>query len=51
MEPVRSDDFYQMIKPQLCGLLDLLRVGVVFDRARGEAQRIGRTHRGLRAAS
>jgi len=36
MEPVRSDDFYQMIKPQLCGLLDLLRIGVVFDRARGD---------------
>src|SRR6185503_12873126 len=36
MEPVRSDDFYQMIKPQLCGLLDLLRIGVVFDRAQGD---------------
>jgi acetylornithine/succinyldiaminopimelate/putrescine aminotransferase/predicted amino acid dehydrogenase len=36
MEPVRSDDFYQMIKPQLCGLLDLLRVGVVFDRGQGD---------------
>jgi acetylornithine/succinyldiaminopimelate/putrescine aminotransferase/predicted amino acid dehydrogenase len=36
MEPVKSDDFYQMIKPQLCGLLDLLRIGVVFDRARGD---------------
>ena len=36
MEPVRSDDFYQMIKPQLCGLLDLLRIGVVFDRASGD---------------
>ena len=35
MEPVRSDDFYQMIKPQLCGLLDLLRIGVVFERGRG----------------
>jgi acetylornithine/succinyldiaminopimelate/putrescine aminotransferase/predicted amino acid dehydrogenase len=31
-----SDDFYQMIKPQLCGLLDLLRIGVVFDRGRGD---------------
>jgi acetylornithine/succinyldiaminopimelate/putrescine aminotransferase/predicted amino acid dehydrogenase len=36
MEPVQSDDFYQMIKPQLCGLLDLLRIGVVFDRAQGD---------------
>ena len=36
MEPGRSDDFYQMIKPQLCGLLDLLRIGVVFDRAQGD---------------
>ena len=36
MEPVTSDDHYQMIKPQLCGLLDLLRVGVVFDRAKGD---------------
>ena len=36
MEPVRSDDFYQMIKPQLCGLLDLLRIGVVFDRGQGD---------------
>jgi len=36
MEQVESDDFYQMIKPQLCGLLDLLRVGVVFDRAQGD---------------
>ncbi len=36
MEPVRSDDFYQLIKPQLCGLLDLLRIGVVFERARGD---------------
>jgi acetylornithine/succinyldiaminopimelate/putrescine aminotransferase/predicted amino acid dehydrogenase len=35
MDPV-SDDFYQMIKPQLCGLLDLLRVGVVFDRGQGD---------------
>jgi acetylornithine/succinyldiaminopimelate/putrescine aminotransferase len=35
MQPVRTDDFYQMIKPQLCGLLDLLRIGVVFERARG----------------
>ena len=36
MEPVRSDDFYQLIKPQLCGLLDLLRIGVVFERGRGD---------------
>lgn len=36
MEPFRSDDFYQMIKPQLCGLLDLLRVGVVFHRGQGD---------------
>ena len=36
MDPVSSDDFYQMIKPQLCGLLDLLRVGVVFDRGQGD---------------
>ena len=36
MQPVRSDDFYQMIKPQLCGLLDLLRIGVVFDRGQGD---------------
>jgi acetylornithine/succinyldiaminopimelate/putrescine aminotransferase/predicted amino acid dehydrogenase len=36
MEPGRSDDFYQMIKPQLCGLLDLLRIGVVFERGRGD---------------
>ncbi len=36
MEPVKSDDFYQMIKPQLCGLLDLLRIGVVFDRGQGD---------------
>jgi acetylornithine/succinyldiaminopimelate/putrescine aminotransferase/predicted amino acid dehydrogenase len=36
MEPVRSDDFYQMIKPQLCGLLDLLRIGVVFERGQGD---------------
>jgi acetylornithine/succinyldiaminopimelate/putrescine aminotransferase/predicted amino acid dehydrogenase len=36
MEPVSSDDFYQMIKPQLCGLLDLLRIGVVFERGRGD---------------
>jgi acetylornithine/succinyldiaminopimelate/putrescine aminotransferase/predicted amino acid dehydrogenase len=35
MEPVRSDDFYQLIKPQLCGLLDLLRIGVVFERGKG----------------
>ena len=34
MEP--SDDFYQMIKPQLCGLLDLLRIGVVFERSQGD---------------
>ena len=25
------DDFYQLIKPQLCGLLDLLRIGGVRD--------------------
>ena len=30
------DDFYQLIKPQLCQLLDLLRVGVVFERAQGD---------------
>jgi len=36
MDPVRSDDFYQLIKPQLCGLLDLLRIGVVFDRGQGD---------------
>ena len=36
MEPIAADDFYQMIKPQLCGLLDLLRIGVVFDRGRGD---------------
>jgi acetylornithine/succinyldiaminopimelate/putrescine aminotransferase/predicted amino acid dehydrogenase len=36
MQPGVSDDFYQMIKPQLCGLLDLLRIGVVFDRAQGD---------------
>ena len=36
MEPLAPDDFYQMIKPQLCGLLDLLRVGVVFERAQGD---------------
>jgi acetylornithine/succinyldiaminopimelate/putrescine aminotransferase/predicted amino acid dehydrogenase len=37
MEPVTSsDDFYQMIKPQLCGLLDLLRIGVVFERGHGD---------------
>ncbi|MEO8259487.1 MAG: aminotransferase class III-fold pyridoxal phosphate-dependent enzyme [Acidobacteriota bacterium] len=36
MKPVGTDDFYQLIKPQLCGLLDLLRIGVVFDRARGD---------------
>jgi acetylornithine/succinyldiaminopimelate/putrescine aminotransferase/predicted amino acid dehydrogenase len=35
MDAVRSDDFYQMIKPQLCGLLDLLRIGVVFERGQG----------------
>ena len=35
MEPERSDDFYQLIKPQLCGLLDLLRIGVVFERGHG----------------
>ena len=36
MEPVGTDDFYQLIKPQLCGLLDLLRIGVVFERAHGD---------------
>jgi acetylornithine/succinyldiaminopimelate/putrescine aminotransferase/predicted amino acid dehydrogenase len=36
MDSVRTDDFYQMIKPQLCGLLDLLRIGVVFDRGQGD---------------
>jgi acetylornithine/succinyldiaminopimelate/putrescine aminotransferase/predicted amino acid dehydrogenase len=36
MEAIPTDDFYQMIKPQLCGLLDLLRIGVVFERARGD---------------
>src|SRR5829696_8895688 len=36
MQPNGPDDFYQMIKPQLCGLLDLLRIGVVFDRAQGD---------------
>lgn len=36
MDAVRSDDFYQMIKPQLCGLLDLLRIGVVFERGQGD---------------
>ena len=36
MESGRSDDFYQMIKPQLCGLLDLLQIGVVFERGRGD---------------
>jgi acetylornithine/succinyldiaminopimelate/putrescine aminotransferase/predicted amino acid dehydrogenase len=35
MESVRSDDFYQMIKPQLCGLLDVLRIGVVFEKGQG----------------
>jgi acetylornithine/succinyldiaminopimelate/putrescine aminotransferase/predicted amino acid dehydrogenase len=35
MGPAASDDFYQLIKPQLCGLLDLLRIGVVFERASG----------------
>jgi acetylornithine/succinyldiaminopimelate/putrescine aminotransferase/predicted amino acid dehydrogenase len=30
-----SDDFYQLIKPQLCQLLDLLRVGVEFERGSG----------------
>jgi acetylornithine/succinyldiaminopimelate/putrescine aminotransferase/predicted amino acid dehydrogenase len=30
------DDFYQLIKPQLCQLLDLLRIGVVFERAQGD---------------
>jgi acetylornithine/succinyldiaminopimelate/putrescine aminotransferase/predicted amino acid dehydrogenase len=31
-----TDDFYQLIKPQLCQLLDLLRIGVVFERAQGD---------------
>jgi acetylornithine/succinyldiaminopimelate/putrescine aminotransferase/predicted amino acid dehydrogenase len=35
-EPETTDDFYQLIKPQLCQLLDLLRVGVVFERAQGD---------------
>src|SRR5262245_9240875 len=36
MEPEATDDFYQLIKPQLCQLLDLLRIGVVFERAKGD---------------
>jgi acetylornithine/succinyldiaminopimelate/putrescine aminotransferase/predicted amino acid dehydrogenase len=36
MDQGTSHDFYQMIKPQLCGLLDLLRVGVVFERGQGD---------------
>jgi acetylornithine/succinyldiaminopimelate/putrescine aminotransferase/predicted amino acid dehydrogenase len=36
MELETTDDFYQLIKPQLCQLLDLLRVGVVFERAQGD---------------
>ncbi len=36
MEPDTTDDFYQLIKPQLCQLLDLLRIGVVFERAQGD---------------
>lgn len=36
MEPETTDDFYQSIKPQLCQLLDLLRVGVVYERAQGD---------------
>ena len=36
MEPATTDDFYQLIKPQLCQLLDLLRIGVVFERAAGD---------------
>src|SRR4030095_7384088 len=36
MDSVRTDDFYQMIKPHLCGLLDLLRIGVRFDRGQGD---------------
>ena len=35
MDRIATDDFYQLIKPQLCGLLDLLRIGVVFTRAQG----------------
>jgi acetylornithine/succinyldiaminopimelate/putrescine aminotransferase/predicted amino acid dehydrogenase len=36
MESELTDDFYQLIKPQLCQLLDLLRIGVVFERAQGD---------------
>ena len=36
MDSETTDDFYQLIKPQLCQLLDLLRVGVVFERAQGD---------------
>jgi hypothetical protein len=36
MDSDLTDDFYQLIKPQLCQLLDLLRIGVVFDRAAGD---------------
>ena len=35
MEPDAAHDYYQLIKPQLCNLLDLLRIGVVFERAHG----------------
>jgi acetylornithine/succinyldiaminopimelate/putrescine aminotransferase/predicted amino acid dehydrogenase len=36
MDADTTDDFYQLIKPQLCQLLDLLRIGVVFERAQGD---------------
>ena len=36
MEPETTDDFYQLIKPRLCQLLDLLRIGVEFERAQGD---------------
>jgi acetylornithine/succinyldiaminopimelate/putrescine aminotransferase/predicted amino acid dehydrogenase len=36
MESTTTDDFYQLIKPQLCQLLDLIRIGVVFERAQGD---------------
>jgi len=35
MDPAPTNDYYQLIKPQLCDLLDLLRIGVVFERAHG----------------
>jgi acetylornithine/succinyldiaminopimelate/putrescine aminotransferase/predicted amino acid dehydrogenase len=35
MEPNATNDYYQLIKPQLCSLLDVLRIGVVFERAHG----------------